>query len=84
MTWTPIESSTFKEDQPARLRLKTGALVTGFYYDCAWMRHDPDCDDVEDCFLSGYADGKDHIEIRDIEAWRPATLRQISDANKRT
>jgi hypothetical protein len=55
------------------LQTKSGEKGVGLHYDCAWMREDADCDDVLDAFTWLHKDDGNHIELVDVEGWRPAT-----------
>ena len=52
------------------------------YWDCKWMRDDPGCDDVDDCWMplgeDQMYDGTDHIELGEPVGWKPFTIEETS------
>ena len=55
------------------VKTKSGVSGVATHYDCGWMRHDPDCEDVDDAFTWYFDDSSNHIELPEIECWRLAT-----------
>lgn len=72
--WTPISLyENQKHGDVVMLLLKDGTQRLGIFYDCQWMRDDPDFDDTPDAFSKYSLDDGNHFELEDIIAFKPAT-----------